>query len=59
MVDPEQSSCHRSRFGSWVGLTRASVRIKMIIIIVLKPNLGVKPGQCVGHEWVDHLPGST
>jgi len=45
MVDPEQSPGHWLRHGSQVGLTRVSIRIKMIIIIILKLNSRINPRQ--------------
>ena len=47
-----QSPDHWSRPGSWVGLTRVNVRIKMVIIIILKPDLRVDSEQGPGHMLV-------
>ena len=43
-VDLGHESC-------WHGLTRVSVRIKEITIIVLKLDLRVDSGQGLRHEW--------
>ena len=42
---------HWLRTGSRVGLTRVSVRIKIIVIIVLKFDLGVNLRQGSSHKW--------
>jgi len=41
MVDMEQGSSYKSR--GLTQLIRANTRIKVVIIIVLKPNSGVDP----------------
>ena len=50
-VYPCQSAGHWSRPGSRVRLTRVSVRIKMVIIIVFKPDSKVNLRQGPSHEW--------
>ena len=54
MVDPGQGMDHMS---SW-SLTRVNIRIKIVIIVVLKPDSRVDLEQIPGHEsreliWVD------
>jgi hypothetical protein len=46
-----QSLSHWLRSRSWVGLTRVSIRIKVIIIIALKPDSNVDSGQDPGDKW--------
>jgi hypothetical protein len=51
MVDMGQSPGHWSRLGSRVGLILVSVRIKVIIIIILKPDSKVDLERDSSHEW--------
>jgi hypothetical protein len=50
-VYPGQSAGHWSRPELRVRLTQVSVRIKIVIIIIFKPDSGVDLGQDPSHEW--------
>jgi len=57
--NPTQGSTQgKARVTGWEGqpgMIRVNIRINIVMIIVLKPNLGVDPGQDQGHG----LGGST
>jgi len=51
MVDLGQNSGHWSWPESWVWLTWVSVWIKIIFVIILKPDLKIDSGQGPDYKW--------